>query len=132
MAYSRYIKLNYFKYFQLGCSVDHGRLNDLFEYDLIENKWTQLQTNEEIKPRGGTSLNSYESLEEKCLYLIGGFCGYELNDFWKYNVTDKKWTRCQDLPRHLSVFASATILDNPNKRLIIHGGEVDPSTQGYK
>ena len=44
-----------------GCSVDHGRLNDLFEYDLALNKWTQLESDDRIHARGGASLCAYES-----------------------------------------------------------------------
>ena len=43
------------------------------------------------------------------------------------------WTQLANLPRHLSVFASATALNDSNQiRLIVHGGEVDPSTLGHE
>ena len=80
---------------------------------------------------GGTSLNAFENLEEKCLYLTGGFCGHELDDCWKYDIKQNVWTKNSNLPRHLSVFASASVLDNDKVRLIVHGGEIDPSTLGH-
>jgi N-acetylneuraminic acid mutarotase len=42
-----------------GCSANHGRLNDLYEYDLGENKWTRLDSQDEIVARGE--------------YFLGGF-----------------------------------------------------------
>jgi hypothetical protein len=113
-----------------GCSVNHGRLNDLHEFNLETKQWTRLPTNDSILPRGGTSLCSYENADEKCLYVIGGFAGMELDDCYKFNLIDKSWSSIQNLPRKLSVFALASV-KNSTTRLILHGGEVDPSTLGH-
>jgi N-acetylneuraminic acid mutarotase len=113
-----------------GCSVDHGRLNDLHEFDLEAKKWTRLPSDDRILPRGGSTLCSYENSDEKCLYVIAGFAGKELDDCYKFNLKDKSWSQIQDLPRKLSVFACAAV-SNSSMRLILHGGEVDPSTLGH-
>ena len=39
-----------------GCSTNHGRLNDLYEYDIDENKWKHLTTDEKIVARGNLHL----------------------------------------------------------------------------
>lgn len=36
-----------------GCSTNHGRLNDLYEFDLEKRKWTRLPGLDKIAPRGG-------------------------------------------------------------------------------
>jgi hypothetical protein len=75
-----------------------------------------------------------EHLESSCLYLMGGFCGEELDDCFRYDLATKKWTRIESLPRKLSVFACSSVDDSlwgGKIRLILHGGEVDPSTAGH-
>lgn len=79
---------------------------------------------------------AYESLDEakelSCLYLIGGFCGHELDDCFRFEIKTQKWEQIESLPRKLSVFACSSVGNrNSNVRLILHGGEVDPSTVGH-
>ena len=124
-----------------GCSADHGRLNDLFEFDLTQNKWKQLKSDDRIAPRGGSSLCSFESSNEaaepSCLYLVGGFKGEELDDVFKYDLAQDVWTQESSMPRKLSVFAGSSvnndklIIDGKKVRLLVHGGEIDPSTKGH-
>lgn len=117
-----------------GCS-SNGRLNDFYEFDLDSNKWSVLPIDSEIVARGGSKLCSYESFDEtvesSCLYLIGGFCGHELDDCYRYDISKRTWSKIENLPRKLSVFACSSIRNNSNVRLILHGGEVDPSTMGH-
>ena len=119
-----------------GCSTNHGRLNDLFEFDLEIRKWTKLNSCEDIKGRGGSALVAFESSDEtkepSLLYVIAGFCGEELDDCYQYNIVEKKWSKSVSLPRKLSVFAYSSIKRRSNLRLVVHGGEVDPSTLGHK
>jgi hypothetical protein len=80
-------------------------------------------------------LVAYENKNESCLYLIGGFCGHELDDCFQYDIKENKWTQIESLPRKLSVFACSSVNDETYEgklRLILHGGEVDPSTLGDK
>ena len=78
--------LNHKLYVFGGCSVDHGRLSDLYEFDLLTSKWTKINDGEGIVQRGGSSLcalnggaESDESVKG-CLILTGGFCGHELDE----------------------------------------------------
>ena len=118
-----------------GCSANHGRLNDLFEYDTKANKWTRLNSDEKIAGRGGSLLCN--DPEADFLYVIAGFCGEELNDMYKFDIAANGWTRIADLPRKLSVFACSTVessklkVNGHNVKLILHGGEIDPSTIGH-
>ncbi len=83
--------------------------------------------------QGGSNLCAYENGTERGLYLVGGFCGRELDDCYHYNIDENKWTQIESLPRKLSVFACSAVDDKSydgKLRLILHGGEVDPSTLG--
>ncbi|CAF1083398.1 unnamed protein product [Brachionus calyciflorus] len=109
-----------------GCSVKAGRLNDLYEFDIGSQKWTKLPSDESIVARGGACLVS----RDQCLYLIGGFCGHELDECFMFDLRENKWTQIESLPRKLSVFACSSI-NSENVQLVLHGGEVDPSTMGH-
>jgi len=113
-----------------GCT--ESRLNDFFSYDTVKAEWKKLAQDELIKPRGGSAICSYknEATNEACIYLFGGFCGHELSDCFKYSIEENSWSQISGLPSGLSVFASAS-LNQPNARIIVHGGEIDPSTQGH-
>ena len=124
-----------------GCSADHGRLNDLFEFDLVQSKWKKLKSDDRIAPRGGAGLCAFESpnesVESSCLYVIGGFKGEEIDDVFKYDLNKNEWTQIQSLPRKLSVFACSAVnsdkwlIDGKRVRILVHGGEIDPSTKGH-
>jgi N-acetylneuraminic acid mutarotase len=111
-----------------GCGKN-GRLNDLYEYDVLKNSWAKLITDDRIIACGGASL----VYRDDHLYLIGGFCGNELDTCFKYSIKNKTWSTIANLPRKLSVFASASIIENSssNFKIILNGGEVDPSKLGH-
>ena len=75
--------------------------------------------------------------ESDCLYVIAGFKGEELDDMYKYDLATRQWTQMTSVPRKLSVFACATVksdaikFDGKRIRLVLNGGEVDPSTKGH-
>ena len=106
----------------------------LAKYNHIETKkWSKLPSETKILPRGGSALCAYQNDNEKCLYVIGGFSGEEHDDCFKFDLINKCWSEIESIPRKLSVFASTGILKSNNlkARVIMHGGEVDPSTLGH-
>ena len=115
-----------------GCAKD--RLNDFYSFDLSKKEWKRLVHDDRIKPRGGSAICAYKSNidSQEYIYLIGGFCGKELDDCFVYNVKDNNWSQIANLPIGLSVFASATVDDNKEFRLIVQGGEIGPSKDGHK
>jgi N-acetylneuraminic acid mutarotase len=89
-----------------------GKLNDLWKYDLTNNQWTWIsgpkvidqpgeygtrgQSSVSTIPGGRYSHNSWSDGYGN-LWLFGGY-GYDsdhrgyLNDLWKYNIADDRWT----------------------------------------
>jgi N-acetylneuraminic acid mutarotase len=114
-----------------GCAQE--RLNDLYSFDVISKEWKFLGTDSRIVVRGGSGLTSFhnETTGEKCLYLFGGYSGRELDDCWKYDLSTNEWCQLASLPQGLSVFAYAGLSSNSNVRIILHGGEVEPSKSGH-
>jgi len=115
-----------------GCG--ENRLNDFYSFDISKNEWSRLAQDERIAPRGGSSICSYKSNGQEYIYLVGGFCGHELNDCFVYNVQNNSWSKATNLPLGLSVFALTSVDDGKfaGSRLILHGGEIGPSTEGHK
>ena len=68
-----------------------------------------------------------------CLYVIGGFKGEEIDDVFRYDVGKNEWSQVVgSLPRKLSVFAcAAPVVAKGKVRVLVHGGEIDPSTIGH-
>jgi hypothetical protein len=54
----------------------------------------------------------------------------ELDECFKFDLKNESWSAIENLPRKLSVFACTSIL-NSSARIVMHGGEVDPSTLGH-
>ncbi|GAB4817934.1 hypothetical protein N2152v2_004980 [Parachlorella kessleri] len=69
-----------------GCG-EAGRLNDLWEFDTASGTWSQLPTSAAIKGRGGCGFAAAAG----ALYVIGGFCGNELNDVHRFDLSTRQW-----------------------------------------
>ena len=114
-----------------GCAAV-GRLNDLYQYNIIENKWTKLAAAPEDLPgRGGAGFVA--NTNGTLLYVVGGFYGQESNGVWQYNVASNTWTTVlqegNDQLRPFSVSVGVTLSNN---KLIFFGGEIDPSEKGHE
>lgn len=109
-----------------GCGVA-GRLNDLWEYDVIEQKWIKHPTpGDNCKGRGGTGL----AVAQGKIWVVYGFSGVETNDVHCFDPIQGTWTQVDtsgEKPSARSVFSTFGI----GKYIIISGGEVDPSDLGH-
>jgi len=72
--------------------------NDLWEYDLINKTWTNIDT----CPYGGTYMNSTAVYNNE-IYIGGGYYDGSVTSrlFLKYNPITKVWTRLADIPEDL-------------------------------
>jgi N-acetylneuraminic acid mutarotase len=64
------------------------------------------------------------------VWVIFGFCGHELSDIHRFDLEEQTWAevRCSgDTPTGRSVFGTATV----GEKILLYGGEVDPSDQGH-
>ena len=124
-----------------GCGA-RGRLNDLWKFDTISNKWTNLGSSHVLKGRGGPNILSLsdDNDNNKKIAIVAGFAGEETNDGHVYNDSSssnniKAWevdgmTGLADMrPRSVCCFAS---LSQEVNKCVIFGGEVDPSQKGHE
>ncbi|CAA7409644.1 unnamed protein product [Spirodela intermedia] len=109
-----------------GCGVA-GRLNDLWAYDVLDGKWVKFpEPGKSCRPRGGTGL----AVAGEKIWIVYGFAGEEVDDVHCFDPASGEWTEVEttgDKPCPRSVFSIAGI----GKRVIICGGEVDPSDLGH-
>jgi N-acetylneuraminic acid mutarotase len=112
-----------------GCS-GHGRLNDLWRFDVQSAVWEQLHAGgdgaDRPSVRGGAMLFAPS---EKEVYVICGFAGKELGDAWKFDVDMGSW---QQIPTGGMPARSVAACANVDGRAWIFGGERDPSADGHK
>ncbi|CAK9151865.1 unnamed protein product [Ilex paraguariensis] len=109
-----------------GCGVS-GRLNDLWAYDVVDQKWLKFPVpGENCKGRGGTGL----AVALGKIWVVYGFSGVELDDVHYFDPVDEKWVQVEtsgEMPTARSVFSTVGI----GKYIFIYGGEVDPSDLGH-
>ncbi|XP_057977520.1 nitrile-specifier protein 5 [Malania oleifera] len=109
-----------------GCGVA-GRLNDLWAYDVADQKWTEFPSpGEGCKGRGGSGL----AVAGGRIWVLYGFSGSELDDVHCFDLAREEWVQVDiegEKPTPRSVFSTAAI----GKYVFIYGGEVDPSDQGH-
>lgn len=109
-----------------GCGVA-GRLNDLWAYDVVDQKWIEYPTaGEKCKGRGGPGL----VVAQEKIWVVYGFAGVEVDDVHRFDPTNEEWTQVEtdgEKPTARSVFSTVGI----GKHIFIYGGEVDPSDLGH-
>ncbi|KAI3848752.1 hypothetical protein MKW98_012463 [Papaver atlanticum] len=109
-----------------GCGVA-GRLNDLWAFDVRDQKWVTFPSPGEKCPgRGRPGL----AVAGGNIWVIYGFAGKEMNDVHCFDPVKEEWTLVEtsgDIPSARSVFSTVGI----GGHIYIYGGEVDPSDLGH-
>ncbi|PKI33704.1 nitrile-specifier protein 5 isoform X2 [Punica granatum] len=109
-----------------GCGVA-GRLNDLWAFDVVNQKWAQYPSpGENCKGRGGPGL----AVAGGKIWVVYGFSGQEMDDVHCFDPASGQWAQVEtsgEKPTSRSVFSTFGI----GKYIYIYGGEVDPSDQGH-
>ncbi|KAK4801503.1 hypothetical protein SAY86_021990 [Trapa natans] len=109
-----------------GCGIA-GRLNDLWAFDVVDQKWIQYPSpGENCKGRGGPGF----AIAGAKIWVVYGFAGKEVDDVHCFDPVNGQWTRVEttgEKPTARSVFSTAGI----GKYIFIYGGEVDPSDLGH-
>lgn len=115
-----------------GCG-NAGRLNDLWAYDVVDNKWIQFPLpagEDSCKPRGGPGLAAVDGK----IWVVYGFSGVELDDVHCFDPNPNggggRWVEVEtkgDKPTPRSVFSTLVL----GKYIFICGGEIDPSDLGH-
>lgn len=109
-----------------GCGFS-GRLNDLWAFDTIDQKWIQFPLpGENCKGRGGPGL----AVVQDKVWVVYGFAGNEADDVHCFDLIKKEWAEIEttgEKPTARSVFSTTVV----GKFIFIHGGEIDPSDLGH-
>jgi Galactose oxidase, central domain len=129
-----------------GCGAHHGRLNDLYTFDIATKTWHCLGVSHHLRGRGGPNLLSLQSGRQ--LAVVAGFAGEETADGHVYTMAVRRHNDDHDenanngawetdaltpllqgmRPRSVCVSASFPTLG----LAIVFGGEVDPSDKGHE
>ncbi|KAK0588777.1 hypothetical protein LWI29_005368 [Acer saccharum] len=109
-----------------GCGVA-GRLNDLWAFDVVDEKWIEYPTaGDSCKGRGGPGL----VVARGKIWVVYGFAGVEMDDVHCFDPVHGQWAQVEtsgEKPTARSVFPTFGI----GKYIIVYGGEVDPSDLGH-
>lgn len=115
-----------------GCSAQ-GRLSDLHAFDVPTRTWSHIAKPQgyAIAGRGGATVLA--GAKGDALHVMAGFAGQEMNDQYQYRIGEG-WASdllTQKQPfRARSVCASGTM--PLSGRMVLFGGEVDPSAYGHE
>ena len=112
-----------------GCGST-GRMNDLWRFDLNEQKWEDLGRSSLLRGRGGANLLSLASGTR--VGVVAGFAGEETADGHALHLETKQWEDSAlklDGMRPRSVCIAASF---PSVGIsMVFGGEVNPSDLGH-
>jgi hypothetical protein len=104
---------------------DTNYLGDLWKYDLILNKWSEIT---DINPPHARAPDGliYDSTND-VLYMYGGFYwensnGYRLTDLWKYDINNYIWTKLNDGTAIVNRSASKIVFDEYSGEIYMFGG----------
>lgn len=122
-----------------GCGAN-GRLNDLWRFDTVAEKWESLGKSHVLQGRGGANLLELTDEENEAnLFIVAGFAGEETNDghVYRYSASsssswEEKGLETLSELRPRSVCASGTLMVGAQKTCLLFGGEVDPSDRGHE
>ncbi|XP_023642367.1 nitrile-specifier protein 5 [Capsella rubella] len=109
-----------------GCGVE-GRLNDLWAYNVVDQKWIKFPSpGEACRGRGGPGL----AVVQGKIWVVYGFAGEEADDVHCFDIAKGEWKEVEtkgEKPSPRSVFSTAVV----GKQILISGGEIDPSDLGH-
>jgi len=93
-------------YYGFGIGGPDGLLNDLWEFDPVDNSFTQLPS----CPCVGRSHPSLIAHNDKIFMGAGSSFGGDLKDWWEYDMITQEWTQKEDIPgtirHHMFHFSS--------------------------
>lgn len=86
--------VGWFAYLVGGLDQASMPLKDVWQYDLVNDEWTQLSS---FPGAGRWKAASFE-IDGTIYYGTGLNWSGSLNDFWKYNVESGSWVQLEDIP----------------------------------
>jgi hypothetical protein len=138
-SFHRMIAVNSSLYMFGGCGSS-GRLNDMWKFDTLSERWTNLGMSHLLRGRGGPNVLSLSPRtrgdeDDVRIAIVAGFVGEETNDGHVYSSSSGSWEHAgmdgvsgAMRKRSVCCFGSFPKLD----RCLIFGGEVDPSAMEHE
>ena len=138
-SFHRMIAVNSSLYMFGGCGSS-GRLNDMWKFDTLSKRWTNLGMSHLLRGRGGPNVLSLSPRtrgdeDDVRIAIVAGFAGEETNDGHVYSSSSGSWEHAgmdgvsgAMRKRSVCCFGSFPKLD----RCLIFGGEVDPSAMEHE
>lgn len=107
-----------------GCPAE-GRLADLYRFELSSATWSQLETSS-MDGRGGASVAMMQ--DKSALCVLGGFAGREMKDIHMFDLQTLKWSVSS---KELKKACSVAVCVTAGNRVVLFGGEIEPSAKGH-
>ena len=103
-----------------GRMTSHGFGGNIWEYDVVEEVWTEHQS-ASIPPGRYWGNLVYDSTENR-LILFGGHGAVDYDDIWTYDIETETWTRATQTVKPPKRGSFAMAYDPENKVVVIFGG----------
>lgn len=105
-----------------GAGIGGGYLNDLWKFDVINNKWLEITDNAPIQ--GRADANAWLNSKGTIVYIFGGIGlgSTYFNDLWKYNIKKNEWTKSNVFASISPRFASSMFVLKSLDIVYIFGG----------
>lgn len=97
-------------------------LNDVWEWDAILLKWTEITVTGTPPSIRGRHMVVYDSVR-KVFILFGGYDGTTFfDDTWEYNGATATWTKITTVGKPSGRYASTMVYDSTRQRVMLFGG----------
>jgi N-acetylneuraminic acid mutarotase len=98
------------------------RISDTWIYDITDNRWTQLRTDNSPSPRSDGAL-VYDPVNDVVI-LHDGYCANDSHrqDTWVFDFESIEWTLMDPEESPLPQYGHHMIYDTENRMLVMYGG----------
>jgi hypothetical protein len=103
-----------------GVMIEHGYGGNIWEYDIVEETWTEHQTDATPPGRYWGHI-AYDSTMNRII-LYGGHGAIDYDDTWVYNIDDGTWERAVQTIKPSKRGSVATAYDPENHIVVLFGG----------
>ena len=110
------------------------RISDTWVYDITDNLWTNVQTDNSPSPRSDAAM-VYDQRNDVVI-LSDGYCNDNSHprDTWVFDFDSIDWTRMDPEDSPLPQYGHHMVYDSQNGRVVMYGGHwstQDPRSHGY-
>jgi N-acetylneuraminic acid mutarotase len=120
--------------FLFGGFSSNDRISDTWIYDIADNRWTRLRTDNSPSDRSDSAI-AYDP-QNDVVILVDGYARDDTNpqDTWVFNFDSVDWTQMDPEESPLPQYGHHMIYDTQNRMLVMYGGHWhirSTETHGY-